>query len=152
MKKFITLGVAAMGLVGFLGIGASSASASPIGPDHIAICAALNTSALTLGTQNTAATTALGTANTAYNAAKAALTTAEGVYGSALNQWVVDTDAGSVNVNADAVAFSNAYNGLVSAITTWSTNRVAVAAAQATADTVGLQNTIITSLVSSLSC
>src|SRR5215471_9772016 len=138
MRKFVTLGVAAMGLVGFLGLGASSASAAQ-GPGQATMCAAIDNAVTAQLTPTAAAQNADNAATANFSAAVTAFDSALSTYGNTLTTWVLDSDAHSTNVNVDAVAFQNAATNLTTAITDWSSTSAALVKANGSLAVINLQ-------------
>jgi hypothetical protein len=151
MKKFIAIGITALGSFGLIGLGSTAAMAAPTaGSAEATVCTSagnqLNSLLTPLGSATTAAATTAATKATA----NAAVPTAEAAYVTAAMQVIDDVDAAATTavINADTLLFNSSITSFVNTVVASSAANVADFNAQAALTQLQLQKTTLLDLQS----
>ena len=154
MKKFIGASVAAFGIVGFLGLGASAASAQPAVP-HVSV---QGTACTTIAADQSALSISVATANSTLSAAESAfstigesLATDSSTFASAYNTFI-QAIVNSNPLGGPEATLIDANTTLTKDLATWGKDETAVNNAQNVVNADGVSSTLLSDMASALGC
>jgi hypothetical protein len=146
MKKFIAIGITALGSFGLIGLGTTAAFAAPTA--HQQVCTSAAAQTITQNAAMTTAQAALTNANVAAGLANTAVGVAEGIYTTDALAVISDVDNGvTQGVLTDATnAFNASITSFVNSVVANSGAKVIAFNAQNAVDQLGLQLNVLSLL------
>lgn len=151
MKKIIPAGIAALGVVGLLGLGASAASAAPRVTIQGSACATISADQASLSVSMATANTTLTNDQASFSSAGEALSSASATFAADFNAYVVAVTNGDPT-DGPLATLKDAQTALGTDLTAWASAESAVNTAQNVVNADNVASTLLSDLSSSLSC